>query len=150
MPIHHRHQIHKSAAFYANVGDVCAPYLIGSVDLDVLEKVGVYRILCVGNAGVDPFWIDVMSHLPQMGGQFGASVVGTFCVFLQHDLFVYPSQNKTGSGCLSKSLWSPIRIGSRHDLKSGFHFGTGAYSPNENSDTAFAVGRCDGSGLSIF
>ena len=104
MPIHHRHQIHKSAAFYANVGDVCAPYLIGSVDLDVLEKVGVYRMLRVGNAGVwlcidrrnaqilhngvDPFWIDVMSHLPQMGGQFGASVVGTFGVFLQHDLFV--------------------------------------------------------------
>jgi hypothetical protein len=38
---------------------------------------------------------------------------------------IYPSQNETGTGCLPKSLWSPIGIGSRHDLKSGFHFGTG-------------------------
>jgi hypothetical protein len=38
---------------------------------------------------------------------------------------IYPSQNKTGIGCLSKSLWSHIRICSRRDLKSGFHFGTG-------------------------
>ncbi len=38
---------------------------------------------------------------------------------------VYPSQNETGTAALSKSLWSHIRICSRHDLKSGFHFGTG-------------------------
>ena len=38
---------------------------------------------------------------------------------------IYPSQNKTWNGCLSKSLWSHIRICSRHDLKSMFHFGTG-------------------------
>ena len=41
---------------------------------------------------------------------------------------VYPSQNKTWIGCLSKSLWSHIRICSRRDLKSGFHFGTGIES----------------------
>ena len=40
-------------------------------------------------------------------------------------LSLYPFQNETGSGCLSNALWSPIRIGSRRDLKSGFHFGTG-------------------------
>ena len=40
-------------------------------------------------------------------------------------LALYPSQNETGNGCLSKSLWSHIRICSRHDLKSGFYFGTG-------------------------
>ena len=40
---------------------------------------------------------------------------------------VYPSQNETGTAALSKSLWSHIGICSRHDLKSGFHFGTGIY-----------------------
>ena len=47
---------------------------------------------------------------------------------LSHKLLkrhLYPFQNKTGSGCLSKSLWSHIRICSRRDLKSRFHFGTG-------------------------
>ena len=47
---------------------------------------------------------------------------------LSHKLLkrhLYPFQNKTGSGCLSKSLWSHIRICSRRDLKSGFHFRTG-------------------------
>ena len=38
---------------------------------------------------------------------------------------IYPSKNDTWSGCLSKSLWSHIRICSRHDLKSRCHFGTG-------------------------
>ena len=41
---------------------------------------------------------------------------------------LYPSQNETGTGCLSKLLWSHIRICSRHNLKSGFHFGTGIYT----------------------
>ena len=45
----------------------------------------------------------------------------------QKDEVVYPFQNETGSGCLSKSLWSHIRICSRRDLKSGFHFGTGIF-----------------------
>ena len=56
---------------------------------------------------------------------------------LSHKLLkrhLYPSQNKTGTGCLSKSLWSPIRIGSRRDLKSGFHFGTGIEATAANPD----------------
>ena len=36
-----------------------------------------------------------------------------------------PFQNKTGPATLSKSLQSPISIGSFHDLKAGFHFETG-------------------------
>jgi len=45
-------------------------------------------------------------------------------------LKLYPSQNKTGIGCLSKSLWSHIRICFRRDLNSGFHFGTGISAPD--------------------
>jgi hypothetical protein len=54
-------------------------------------------------------------------GSMGLCITSPFNSKIQ----IYPSQNKTGTAALSKSLWSPVRIGSRRDLKSGFHFGTG-------------------------
>ena len=51
MPVHDRHQIHKPTG-HGNVRDIGRPHLIGMIDGQVPEQIGVNPVLRMGTAGV--------------------------------------------------------------------------------------------------
>ena len=66
MPVHNGHQVHKSTG-HGNVGDVSCPDLVGPINGQVPEQVGVNPVCRVWPAGMR-LWVDCLyahqSHQP--------------------------------------------------------------------------------------
>ncbi len=94
-PVYHGNQVHK-ALWHMNIGDVRAPYLIGMVDGQPSQQVGINAVLGMGLAGVwawvngfnahfshqtlYPFTIYSVSQFFQFPGHTTRSIEGCFGV----------------------------------------------------------------------
>jgi hypothetical protein len=50
---------------HTNIGDICAPYLIGMCDLKSSEKVGIFLVFWVGGCGIDTFLVRIECMYPK-------------------------------------------------------------------------------------